>query len=365
MDIQNQQPMTFREHLSLRASDQRVTQEEATALKQHIDLMQISGEDRQALHQMVDQLHDATNDKFLFWDIKSDISPEEQQGLKELAKNNRLAAQVLSLYNSAANGSSLLDPGLTKAPPGTAQDSALQSPAPGRAYQDRYGPPSGRPAPPIQRHTAPPNQVDFPSRTSPVGSGAPMGNMETELYQAIMNYPGNKASDAEARQIARTLNEAAQTMGFTAENTRKMLAVFAHESGGFDVDARSHTGAGGLGQLTGIAIEDMDRLSSGSGPYAHIRDRLVRPGGNRDDIDSNVWTSVAYMHHLMGQIDSQDIGDAFIAYNTGVGGYNALMTMNRADAAAYLESRTGVQGKANEALAYSGHVNRAYEELFA
>lgn len=377
----NQPKMTFKDQFSQAAQDKRITAQEAKDLNAYIDRMELPAEDKEALKQMVSQLEDATNDGFNFFGLKinwaSGINAQEKAGLESLAQNNRLAGQLLMFYNEAANQESMLDQGLIKGP---------QQPAP-------YNPPSAYTgnAPPSS-HAMNPNGVNFsaprpgapapasgpaaasapapgPAGVAPTGPAAPvdntpMGNMEAELYQAIKNYPGNKATDAEAREIARTLNEAAQAMGFSAENTRKMLAVFAHESGGFDPRARSHTGAGGLGQLTGVAIEDMQRLSRAGGPYAQHSDKFVRPGGDRTDIRSNVWTSVAYMHHLMGQIGSQDISNAFVAYNTGVGGYRALMTMG-SDADAYLARATGVAGKANEARAYAGHVNAAYNRMFA
>lgn len=361
--INANQPMNFKDRFTQAASDKRITQQEAKELKAHIDQMQIPDEDKKALTQMVDQLEDATNGQFLFFKWRSGINSSEKAGLEDLAKNNRMAAQLLMFYNEASTQQSTLDQSLVKGPAQPAQ-------APYNPPPSNYSGSSTRPS-----HSMDPNGVNFAPRAGAAEPAAatvapapidntPMGDMEQELFNAIMNYPGNKATETEAREIARTLNEAAQSMGFSAQNTRKMLAVFAHESGGFDPDARSHTGAGGLGQLTGIAIEDMQRLSAGDGPYAQHRDNFVRPGGDRTDIRSNVWTSVAYMDHLMNEIGSEDVSNAFVAYNTGVGGYRALMTMGDG-ADAYLAQATGVANKGAEARAYAGLVENAYNRMFA
>lgn len=358
--------LSFKDRFAQAAQDKQITALEAKDLTSYIDKMQVPAEDKEALKQMVSKLADATNGGFKFlgmeFNWRSGIDDKEKAGLESLAQNNRMASQLLMFYNEAVTQQSTLDPSLVNGPQASMPDA--QAPA---AY-------TGNPS--YSDHAMDPNGVDFsqpgtnnPAPVAPVDSAAPvdntpMGDMETELFQAIMKYPGNKASEAEAREIARTLNEAAKAMGFSAENTRKMLAVFAHESGGFDPKAKSHTGAGGLGQLTGVAIEDMQRLSGANGPYAQYSNNFVKPGGDRTDIRSNVWTSVAYMHHLMGEIGSQDVSNAFVAYNTGVGGYRALMTMGDG-ADAYLERATGVAGKGDEARAYAGHVETAYNRMFA
>jgi hypothetical protein len=359
-EIRSNQPMNFKDRFTQAAQDKHITAKEAKELNAHIAQMKIPDADKKALTEMVGKLEDATNGKFLFFKWTSGINSKEKAGLESLAKSNGMANQLLMFYNEAITQHSTLDESLTKSP---SQNSAYTGNAsPTSAQMDPKGvqfnrPTSNRPAANAPTGNAP---VD---NTRPVDN-TPMGDMETELYEAIKSYPGNKATDAEAKEIARTLNEAAKSMGFSAENTRKMLAVFAHESGGFDPDARSHTGAGGLGQLTGVAIEDMDRLSKNGGPYAGIRDKLVRPGGDRTDIASNIWTSVAYMDHLMKEIDSPDISNAFVAYNTGVGGYRALMSMSTSQADAYLERATGVSGKGNEARSYAGLVTSAYNRMF-
>lgn len=346
------QGLNFKQRFTQAAQDKQITQKETQALKAHIEQMNIPVEDKQGLNKMVDQLKKATNGQFLFFKWRSGINTQEKAGLEALAKENRMAGQLLMFYNEATTQKPVLDTRLTQSSQNTNYNPSTQA---------------------RSRHSSNPNGVQFPqsnstgatqsTQSSQAVDNSPMGNMEAELFEAIMNYPGNKATEAEAKQIAKTLNEAAQAMGFSADNTRKMLAVFAHESGGFDPDAKSHTGAGGLGQLTGVAIEDMNRLAQ-NGKYSQFRSNFIRPGGDRTDITKNIWTSVAYMDHLMGEIGSQDVGNAFVAYNTGVGGYRALMTMGDG-ADAYLERATGVRGKGNEARSYAGLVQKAYNRMFS
>ncbi|MBT9543891.1 MAG: transglycosylase SLT domain-containing protein [Candidatus Sericytochromatia bacterium] len=360
------QPLSFKEQFTQAAQDKQITAQEAKELNSFIDRMQIPNEDKDALKQMVSKLEDSTNGGFNFLGLKinwrSGIDANEKEGLESLAKNNRMASQLLMFYNEAVTQESTLDTSLVNGVQSPVSSASAPSDYAGNSNYAEHGTnPNGVTfSKPSTRAATPVAPLNSPS---PVDN-SPMGDMEAELYQAIKSYPGNKATDAEAREIARTLNESAKAMGFSAENTRKMLAVFAHESGGFDPRARSQTGAGGLGQLTGVAIEDMQRLSGAGGPYAEYSNNFIKPGGDRTDIRSNIWTSVAYMHNLMGQIGSQDISNAFVAYNTGVGGYRALMTMG-SGADAYLERATGVTGKGNEARAYAGFVTAAYNRMFA
>lgn len=86
-EIRASQPMNFKDRFSQAASDKRVTKQEAQELKTHIDQMQIPDADKQALNQMVDQLKDATNGQFLFFNWRSGINSEEKAGLESLAKN--------------------------------------------------------------------------------------------------------------------------------------------------------------------------------------------------------------------------------------------------------------------------------------
>jgi len=89
------------------------------------------------------------------------------------------------------------------------------------------------------------------------------------------------------------------------------------------------------------------------------------PAAQRTDSNYRVYCSEdVHLLKFMGKIGSQDISNAFVAYNTGVGGYRTLMTM-RSGADAYRESATGVTGKGNEARAYAGFVTAAYNRMFA
>ncbi len=132
-----------------------------------------------------------------------------------------------------------------------------------------------------------------------------------ELLGAMQHYkqihPRNidrsVTTSAEMREIAVELDAASKTFGV---DPKMMLALYAHESGGINPDARSHTGAGGLGQLTGIAIRQvhylagMARGQQGKSPYTQHQDKFVqstRSINQRYNIKANVWTSVAYMSY--------------------------------------------------------------------
>ncbi len=113
-----------------------------------------------------------------------------------------------------------------------------------------------------------------------------------ELYAAMKRVDAD-ANDGERREIAVELDAAAKTFGMDA---KLMLAVYKHESGGIDPDARSHTGAKGLGQLTGIAIDETIRYADlGRKPFKAHKDTFKATKRDRSDIKNNVWTSVAYM----------------------------------------------------------------------
>ena len=191
-------PMTFQQRFTEASQDKRVTQREARVLKAHIDHMKIPSEDKQALNQMVDQLEDATNGQFLFFKWRSGINKQEKAGLEALAKENRMAGQLLRFYNEAVSQSPTLDTRITNP----------------QAKNSHRSTPNNVSFP--QQRQAQTRQAQRTGAAAPVQSftQAPAGNMEAELFQAIMNYPGNKATEAEARQIAKTLNEAAQAMGF-------------------------------------------------------------------------------------------------------------------------------------------------------
>ena len=109
-------------------------------------------------------------------------------------------------------------------------------------------------------------------------------------------------------EIAHELDRAATAFNV---DPKLMLAVFAHESGGFNPRARSHTGAGGLGQLTGIAIRQVHTMAGmvsgqrGQAPHNQYSENFVTSTNRISDrypIKQNVWTSTAYMaYELQGR----------------------------------------------------------------
>ncbi len=152
-----------------------------------------------------------------------------------------------------------------------------------------------------------------------VGNVAPVTSIEgmtpraTELFQAMQRYQqyhaqrGNtqrtRTTQAQMREIAVELDKAGNAFNV---DPKMMLALFAHESGGINPRARSHTGAGGLGQLTGIAIRQIHHMSGiakgfrGEAPYNQYKGNFVQSTRNinqRYDIKANVWTSTAYMSY--------------------------------------------------------------------
>lgn len=138
-----------------------------------------------------------------------------------------------------------------------------------------------------------------------------------ELAKAMQNYQqyhaklGNtdrtKTTPAQILEIAKELDSAAKAFNV---DPKMMLAVYAHESGGINPGARSGTGAGGLGQLTSVAIRQVHFMAGigkghpGVEPYNQYKGNYVqntRTIRDRYDIKANVWTSVAYMSYELNE----------------------------------------------------------------
>lgn len=134
-----------------------------------------------------------------------------------------------------------------------------------------------------------------------------------ELLAAMQRYQQHHAArgntnrtqttPAQMREIARELDSASQAFGV---DPKMMLALYAHESGGINPGARSHTGAGGLGQLTSIAIRQVHFMAGigkgnrGTAPFTQYKSNFIQNNRSireRYNIKSNVWTSVAYMSY--------------------------------------------------------------------
>lgn len=175
---------------------------------------------------------------------------------------------------------------------------------------------------PAQNGAAQPAQPNKPGTPSPTAPTAPVtGPVDAsgltpgaqELLTAMKRYQqhhaqlGNagrtKTTEAQMIAIARELDSASKAFGV---DPKMMLALYAHESGGINPGARSHTGAGGLGQLTSIAIRQVHFMAGigkgnrGQAPYTEHKGNFVqnsRSINQRYDIKANVWTSVAYMSY--------------------------------------------------------------------
>lgn len=169
-----------------------------------------------------------------------------------------------------------------------------------------------------------------------------------DLYNAIRAYPNEKPetrpTDAQAREIAIEVDAASRTFKV---DPKVMLAIFAHESQGFDVRAQSPTGAKGLGQLTGIAIDEVRRLSYDETfpetrrvqiehyPVEAIRAQLERPDiqaifrrvdqreENRFHIRDNIWTSTAYARIAMDRAAQWGATSPVMGFTGMLGRYNA------------------------------------------
>lgn len=166
--------------------------------------------------------------------------------------------------------------------------------------------------------------LTIPNGTDTAGESAPASEVSNvtdsdlnpraqELLSALNRYQnhhrrlGNtnraQTTPAEMREIAYELDRAATAFNV---DPKVMLAVYGHESGGFDPRARSHTGAGGLGQLTGIAIRQVHHMAGmargqrGRSPYTQYQDNFIQRTNRINDrfnIKRNIWTSTAYMSY--------------------------------------------------------------------
>lgn len=143
---------------------------------------------------------------------------------------------------------------------------------------------------PVQRTQAPQSQT-------PKSDMSPTAQM---LYNAMSKYSENKATPEQMKRIAISLDKASKEFGV---DPKLMLAVFAHESK-FDPNAKSHTGARGLGQLTGVAIKENIRLADLGRPgYAENKAVFQATKKDRTNIENHVTTAVAYFKEMLNRND--------------------------------------------------------------
>ncbi len=174
---------------------------------------------------------------------------------------------------------------------------------------------------PQKNGATPPPKPDNGNSTAPVNAPSETGAVDAtglttgaqELLAAMQRYQkhhrelGNtgrtKTTPAQMREIAKELDAASKAFGV---DPKMMLALYAHESGGINPSARSHTGAGGLGQMTSIAIRQVHFMAGigkgnrGTAPYTEHKDNFIqstRSINQRYNIKANVWSSVAYMSY--------------------------------------------------------------------
>lgn len=221
-----------------------------------------------------------------------------------------------------------------------------------------------RPPQTPQRHPTQPRATTFQNVP-------PLNAQAQELRQAILAYPDTHATPAQATQIARETDAAARAFGV---EPRVMLAIFAHESGGFDVRAESHSGAKGLGQLTGVAIQEMRRLSDDptyrqSYPRSRAQtqsyddpevravaerpavqatfQRLGRSEENRYNVKDNIWGSAFYARISMDRAQQRGGAAVVLGENGMMGRYNgASMSERRAHSAGIADAYQRMFGQA-------------------
>lgn len=162
---------------------------------------------------------------------------------------------------------------------------------------------SGKPA----QVTAPAVPLDISGLTPEAQELAKAMQNYQQYHAKLGNTDRTKTTPTQILEIAKELDSAAKAFNV---DPKMMLAVYAHESGGINPGARSHTGAGGLGQLTSVAIRQvhfMAGIGKGHGgvePYNQHKDNFVqstRAIRERYDIKANVWTSVAYMSYELNE----------------------------------------------------------------
>lgn len=88
------------------AQDGKITGREARELGELIDQMQLPDADKNALKDMVKQLNESSNQKFLFFNFKKNISESDLAKLQQLASNNPLANELLGKFQEMAQASS-------------------------------------------------------------------------------------------------------------------------------------------------------------------------------------------------------------------------------------------------------------------
>lgn len=227
----------------------------------------------------------------------------------------------------------------------------------GRRISPQSDRPEPRPTPrPTQQPTAPRTPPQHPSsaRAASFQNVPPMNAQAQELYRSILAYPETKANAAQARQIAVEVESASRAFGV---DSKVMLAIIAHESGGFDTRAESHSGAKGLGQLTGVAIQEMRRLSNDptyDASYPRTRSetqsysdpeisalverpnvqaifqRLGAREENRYNVRDNIWGSAFYARISLDRAQETRSGAAQVLGENGMTGrYNGASSSER------------------------------------
>ncbi len=190
--------------------------------------------------------------------------------------------------------------------------------------------------------TLAPTEVNFPTGK---------GNDVERYTQAVLNFPENQATPAEARQIATAVLAAARE--FNVE-PRLLLATLAHESH-FDPQANNGNGKG-LGQVTRPARQEIGRISRG-GPNGH-RARVSQ--------DTNRRLRTPEARALFAQVNGSGSSRALLSVQpnvrTSAAYLRVMLDTGRGNVRTALSNYNGSGGAIQRA--YPGNVASDYQQLW-
>lgn len=324
------------------ASDGRITGREARELGRFIDKMQgLSEEDKGALKEMVGELEDATNGRFLFFSWKKEISPGDMQGLQNMAQSNQLAGRLLQAFQSAPAQAP------QAAQPAARDNSQVQQ---GGYQQASFDPVAGRQGggnfferlfgggrtqaaqgvngvARAQGGAAPPWGVGQ-NGTGLASSGGDCGPASAAMVLRGFGILPENASSAEAIQAVRQAGNAVRNSAPYAMGEDQLYRAIASLSGGrvqndtsITTDLVRSNASGAYNEIAGsiqesLAAGNMTMLLTGS-PFSDSRHYMmishINENGNFVMVDpagrggqANVWEMTpARLQELMREADSR------------------------------------------------------------
>lgn len=246
--------------------DGRITRSESKDLKEWISQSGLPAEEQTELTEMVDALEDATNNSFLFFKWKSDISPSEMRNLQGLAEKNNLAAQLLEEFSDASKVmptsdrssfgrfmDSIFEPGQVKFNPG--QQAQAPEDLPGDT-------PAAAPASATsgQRNAGAPVASQF---FNPDGTRSATGRADCGPTSALMilqerGYNPQVSKYTDMRELI-----PASRRGASATTRDDLLTMMSHYSGGKIQRAAADKGFS-VGQSRGLIEHARQQLAQGN-----------------------------------------------------------------------------------------------------